>query len=107
MVDSPARFEIADNQGSTLQASGSVGTIALSFPDPAQTPISEFLIQCPEGQAVDNRLLVSINGSDFLTLSPSGHWAWSPKGQTVTQITIKGNIVTGVLYELIMNLEVD
>jgi hypothetical protein len=105
--DSPTRFEIADNQGSTLQNSGSVGTVPIVFPDPAQTPISEFLIQCPEGQAIDNRLLVSINGTDFLTLGPSGHWAWTPKGGSVTQLTIKGNIVTGVLYELVMNLEVD
>tara|TARA_R110000803_G_C11779011_1_gene296356 strand:+ start:116 stop:439 length:324 start_codon:yes stop_codon:yes gene_type:complete len=107
MVDSPARFEIADNQGSTIQGSGSVGVIAQVFPDPAQTPISEFLISCPEGQDIDNRLLVSTNGSDFMTLAPSGHLAWTPKGGTVTQLTIKGNIVTGVLYEIIMNLEVD
>ena len=107
MVDSPARFEIADNQGTTLQFSGSVGTIAEEFPDPAQTPIGEFLIQCPEDQDIDNRLLVSVNGIDFMTLKPSGHWIWSPKGQSVTQLTIKGNIVTGVLYEIVLNLEVD
>ena len=107
MVDSPARFEIADNQGETLQFTGSVGTVPEVFPDPAQTPISEFIIQCPEEQAIDNRLFVSVNGTDFITLKPSGHLAWSPKGQSVTQLTIKGNIVTGVLYEMLLNLEVD
>lgn len=107
MVDSPARFEITDNQGETLQFTGSVGTVPEVFPDPAQTPIAEFLIQCAEDQDIDNRLLVSVNGTDFLTLKPSGHWAWSPKGQTVTQLTIKSNIVTGALYEMVLNLEVD
>lgn len=107
MPDSPPRHESADNQGSTLQTSGSVGTVAILFPDPAEAPISEFLIQCPENQNVDNRLLVSINGANFITLNPSGHWAWTPKGQTVTQLSIKGNTVAGVLYELVVNLEVD
>ena len=104
MVDTPARFEIADNQGSTLQDSGTVGTTPIVFPDPAQAPISEFIIQCPEDQNIDNRLLVSIDGVNFLTLQPSGHWAWTPKGNTVTQLTIKGN-QAGVDYELVANLE--
>ena len=107
MVDSPARFEVADNQGSTVQGSGSVDTLGVLFPAVAGAPISEFLIQCPEDQVVDYRLLISINGVDFLTLRPSGHWAWSPKGQTVTQLTIKSNTNAGVLYEVVANLEVD
>jgi len=106
MVDSLQRFEIADNQGSTLQSSGSVGTTPIVFPDPAQTPISEFLIQCVESQNLDGRLLISMNGVDFITLYPSGHFAWTPKGDSVTQLTIKGN-QAGVLYELVANLEVD
>ena len=106
MSDSVPRFESADNQGSTIQGSGSVGTSPIVFPDPAQTPISEFLIQCPEDQSLDNRLLISMNGSDFLTICPSGHFAWTPKGQSVTQLTVKGN-QAGVLYEVVMNLEVD
>jgi hypothetical protein len=104
MVDSPARFETSDNQGSTLQSSGTVGTTPIVFPDPAQTPISEFIIQCPENQDVDNRLLVSIDGTNFLTIHPSGHWGWTPKGATLTQLTIKGN-QAGVDYELVANLE--
>lgn len=106
MVDSLARFETSDNQGSTIQGSGTVGTTPIVFPDPAQTPISEFIIQCPEDQSIDNRLLISINGSDFMTLYPSGHWAWTPKGDSVTQITIKGN-QAGVDYEIVANLEID
>ena len=106
-MDSPPRYETADNQGTTLQSSGAVDTAGIVFPSPAQTPISEFLIQCPEGQSVDFRLLVSTNGVDFMTLNPSGHWAWTPKGQSVTQLTIKSNSNLGVLYELVMNLEVD
>ena len=107
MVDSPPRYESVDNQGITLQSSGAVDTFGITFPNPAQTPISEFLIQCPEGQNVDFRLLISTNGTDFMTLNPSGHWGWTPKGQSVTQLTIKSNSNLGVLYELVMNLEVD
>jgi len=107
MGDSPARFETTDNQGTTLQNSGSVDTLGIVFPDPAQTPISEFLIHCPEDQDVDFRLLVSMNGSDFITIKPSGHLAWTPKGDSVTQLTIKSNTNAGVKYELITNLEVD
>lgn len=106
MAESPERFEIADNQGTTLQFDGTVGTTPESFPDPAQTPISEFLIQCPEDQDIDNRLLVSINGSNFITLYPTGAWGWTPKGSSVTQLTIKGN-QAGVKYELVMNIEED
>ena len=105
MPDVEERFEIADNQGSTVQYDGVVGTTPEVFPDPAQTPISEFIIQCPEDQDVDNRLLVSINGTNFITIYPSGHWAWTPKGNSVDQLTIKGN-QAGVKYELVMNLEV-
>lgn len=104
MVDSPNRFEISDNQGSTVQDSGTVGTTPIVFPDPAAAPISEFIIQCPEDQDIDNRLLVSIDGVNFMTLYPSGHWAWTPKGGTVTQISIKGN-QAGVDYEVVANLE--
>ena len=52
MADSPARFEIADNQGTTFQQDGVVGTTPISIPDPAQAPIGEFIIQCPEDQDV-------------------------------------------------------
>jgi hypothetical protein len=105
MVDPIEGFETQDNAGSTLQNSGSVDTAGIVFPDPAQSAISEFLIQCPEDQETDYRLLISMNGSDFITLRPSGHLAWTPKGESVTQLTIKSNTNAGVLYELIMNLE--
>jgi len=104
MVDTLDRFEVSDNQGSTVQDSGTVGTTPIVFPDPAGAPISEFIIQCPEDQNIDNRLLVSIDGSNFLTIHPSGHWAWTPKGATVTQLTVKGN-QAGVEYEIVANLE--
>lgn len=97
--------DLLENRGSTLQFEGSVGTIAEVFPDPAQTHITEFMVHCPEEQDVDNRLSVSVNGADFLTLRPSGHWAWTPKGQTVKQLSIKSNIVTGALYQIVLNLE--
>jgi hypothetical protein len=106
-LDSEERFEIADNQGTTVQGSGSVDTLGVSFPAVAGAPISEFLIQCPEGQEVDYRLLVSIDGANFLTLRPSGHWAWTPKGDSVKQLTIKSNTNAGVLYEVVANLEPD
>jgi len=104
MVDSPARFEIADNQGTTIQGEGTVGTTPISFPTVAGEPISEFLVQCPEDQDIDGRLLVSTNGTDFLTLHPTGHWGWSPKGASVTQITLKGN-QANVKYEIVANQE--
>ena len=107
MSDSPPRQEIADNQGSTIQQSGTVGTTPISIPDPAQTPIGEFIIQCPEDQDLENRLMVSLDGgSNWLTIYPSGHWAWTPKGQSIDQLTVKGN-QAGVEYEAVLNLEVD
>lgn len=106
MADSPPRHETADNQGSTTQNSGTVGTTPVNIPSVAGGPISEFLIQCPENQDVDNRLLVSIDAVNFLTLYPSGHWGWTPKGQSVTQLTVKGN-QAGVDYEIVYNSEVD
>ena len=90
--------------GSTLQSSGSVDTLGIAFPNPAVGNISEFLIQCPEDQEIDHKLLVSTNGVDFMTLHPSGHLGWSPKGP-ITQLTIKANTNAGVLYELILNVE--
>lgn len=107
MVDSPPRHETADNQGSTLQSSGSVDTLGIVFPNPAQGPVSEFLVQCPESQGIDYSLFVSTDGSNFMTIRPGGHWGWTPKGQSVTQLTIKGSTNLGVLYELVMNVEVD
>ena len=104
MVDTLDRFEISDMQGTTLQYSGTVGTTPEVFPDPAGPLISEFLIQCPEDQSIDNRLLISMNGTDFITIQPTGHLAWTPKGDSVTQITIKGN-QAGVEYEMIINQE--
>jgi hypothetical protein len=104
LVDTENRFEIADNQGSTVQDSGTVGTTPIVFPDPASMPIGEFLIQCPNDQNDSNRLLVSIDGISFLTLYPAGFWAWTPKGDTLTQLTIKGN-QAGVDYEVVANLE--
>lgn len=107
MADSPPRHEGSDNQGSTSQSSGSVGTTPINFPVSAGAPISEFLIQCPHDQLDSNRLLVSLDGgSNKMTLYPAGHWAWTPKGQTITQITITGN-QSGVLYEVVANFEVD
>lgn len=106
--DSGPEFEQVDNKGSTLQFDGTVDDVGISLPNPAQTSISEFLIQCPDDQDIDYRLLVSIDGVNFLTLQPSGHWAWTPKGRTVTQLTIKSNDPGGnVKYELVMNLEAD
>jgi len=107
MVDSPARFEIADNDGTTVQASGTVGLSTVLFPDPAQTPIAEFLIQCPVDQVDTNRLQVSLDGGvSYLTLYPGGHWAWTPKGGLLTQITLLGNVAS-VNYEIVANLEID
>lgn len=107
MGDSPARMEIADDQGTTLQESGTVGLSNISFPDPALTPIAEFLIQCPIDQSDNNRLYVSLDGgSNIMTLLPGGHWAWTPKGSSVTQINLLGN-AAAVKYELVVNIEVD
>ncbi len=105
--DSKAEFEITDNKGSTLQFDGTVDDTGSVFPDPAQTPVSEFIVQCPDDQDIDNRLLISVNGSDFLTIQPSGHWAWTPKGRSVTQITLKANTGATTKYELVMNLEAE
>ena len=107
MVDSPARFETADNQGSTEQSSGTVGLVNIQVPAVAGAPISEFIIQCPENQGDDHRLYVSLDGgANVITLYPSGHWAWTPKGDSVTQIDLVGN-QAGVKYEVVVNLEVD
>lgn len=107
MPDSPPRFEIADNQGTTVQSSGTVGTTPISFPAVAGPPISEFLIQCVENQDVDHRLQVSLDGgSNWITLYPTGHLAWTPKGQSVVQLTLKGS-EPNVGYEILANLEVD
>ena len=107
MPDSPPRHETVDNQGTTSQQSGTGGTTPINIPSVAGTPISEFLIQCPENnQNIDGRLLVSIDGANFLTLHPSGHWAWTPKGKSVKQLTIKGN-QAGVDYEIVYNREID
>lgn len=105
MPDVLPDFESSDNSGSTVQESGTVGTTNIQIPSVASTAISEFLIQCPEDQDIDNRLLVSLDGgANVMTLLPSGHWAWTPKGGSVTQIDIVGN-QAGVLYEIVVNLE--
>lgn len=105
MSDSLPGFEIEDNAGSTIQASGSVGTSAIQIPASDTTAVSEFIIQCPEEQDVDNRLLISLDGgTNYLTIYPSGHWAWTPKGGSVKHLDIKGN-QAGVLYEVVVNLE--
>ena len=107
MGDSAPRHESADNQGSTVMESSTVGLVNKNFPAVAGPPISEFIIQCPDDQDIDNRLQVSMDGgTNFFTLQPSGNLAWTPKGQTVTQLTLLGNAAS-VQYEVIANLEVD
>ena len=50
---------------------------------------------------------VSLDGGvSYLTLYPGGHWAWTPKGGLLTQITLLGNVAS-VNYEIVANLEVD
>lgn len=105
MVDVLPEFEGSDNRGSTIQQSGTVGTSNIQIPSVASTAVSEFIIQCPDDQDIDNRLLISLDGGvNTLTLQPSGHWAWTPKGSSVTQIDIVGN-QAGVKYEIVVNLE--
>lgn len=107
MGDSPPRHEAADNQGETIQQSGTVGVASIDIPAVAGAPIAEFLVQCPEDQDVDGRLKVSLDGgSNFLTIYPGGHWGWTPKGDSVTQITLEGN-QANVEYEIVINREVD
>ena len=105
MVDVLPEFDGSDNRGSTVQQSGTVGTTNIQIPAVATTAVSEFIIQCPDDQDIDNRLLVSMDGgANVITLQPSGHLAWTPKGSSVTQIDIVGN-QAGVKYEIIINLE--
>ena len=92
------------SSGSTVQHSDTVDTLGILFPAPAGNNIAEFLIHCPEKQEIDHRLLVSMDGSNFITIAPSGHLAWTPKGP-ITQLTIKSNTNAGVDFELILNLE--
>ena len=107
MVDNEPRFEISDNAGSTVQASGAVGTTPLLVPGSATYTISEFIIHCPEEQHIDGRLKCSIDGGvNVMTLYPSGHWAWTAKGNSVKQLTITGN-QANVLYEIVVNLEAE
>lgn len=95
--------QFSEAGGSTLQYSDSVDTLGIVYPNPADKDILEFLIHVPEEQEVDHRLLVSMDGSNFITLKPSGHLAWTPKGP-IKQLTIKSNTNAGVSFELILNL---
>ena len=105
MPDLLPDFESSDNAGSTVQASGLVGTSPISVPSVATTAISEFIVHCPENQDVDNRLKISMDGgSNWMTIYPSGHFAWTPKGGAITQSTLEGND-TNVAYEIVLNLE--
>lgn len=107
MGDSGPRFEIADTAGTTLQKSDTVGTSAIDFPVAAGNAVSEFLVQCPTDQLDSNLLKVSLDGgTNVMTLSPGGHWAWTPKGSTITQINLVGN-VAGVKFEIVANFEED
>lgn len=107
MANEAPRFEGADLQGGTLQASGTVGTTPVNVPAVAGGLISEFLIQCPEDQSDQYTLQVSLDGgSNYLTMYPGGAWAWTPKGD-IRQITLLGNDVAGVAYEVVLNREVD
>ena len=107
MADSPPRHETADNQGSTVMDSGTVGVASINFPVAPGPPISEFIVQCPDDQDIDNRLKISTDGgTNYLTIQPSGHWAWTPKGGSVTQLTLLGS-AAGVKYEVVANLEED
>ena len=52
------------SSGSTVQHSDTVDTVGILFPAPAGNNISEFLIHCPENQGIDDRLLISMDGSN-------------------------------------------
>jgi hypothetical protein len=107
MVDQLPDFETVDNKGDTLQESGSVSLVQIAVPAVAGAPISEFLIQCPEDQDLDGRLYVSLDGgTNKMTLYPTGHWGWTPKGQSVTQLTLWAN-QANVDYEVVINREVN
>lgn len=96
-------FEVTDLDGNTFQETSTVGTIPVNVPAVAGEVISEFIVQCPPDQADTVRLLVSVDGANFLTMTPSGFWAWTPKGQ-IRQLTLKAS-ESGVQYEVVLNRE--
>ena len=69
--------EYRDNEGSSSQYNGTVGTSAVNIPSSAGNAISEFLIHCPN--ASPGNLLVSLDGgTTFKTIYRGGHWIWTP-----------------------------
>ena len=108
MTDAEPRFESVDLSGATLHYSGSVGsTVWAAVPGVADKFISEIFVHCPVDQATANRLFISFNGgSKQVTLTPGGHFSWTPKGYK-KQFHIKGNASSGVLYEILVNFETD
>ena len=108
MPDVEPRFESVDLSGNTLHFTGTVGaTLWAPVPGTADKFISEIFVHCPVDQAISNRLSVSFDsGVNAISLTPGGHFSWTLKGFK-KQFHIKGNASGGVLYEIVVNFELD
>lgn len=104
MVNQNPQFEMIDNEGSTIQIAGTVGTTPIQVPSVATFDISEILIRCAtDNSPITKRLLWSLDNVTYHTLGPGEYVGWTLKGQQ-TQIWLKGN-VAGVDYEVLVNRE--
>lgn len=104
MVHKAPQFEQADLLGSTSQLTGTVGTSNTNVPTLAGNKIAEIFVRCPQ-QLITNRLSFSINGgTNFFVLAPGEWMSFDMRGNTLTQLILKGNIAS-VSYEVLLELE--
>ena len=103
-IDARPEREARDNEGTTLQFNGTVGTTEINVPSSPGNLISEFIIECMERSPTGSLLYVSLDGgTTFKTLSVGDVWCWTPKGN-ILQLKIKGS-QSGVMYESVINTE--
>jgi len=103
MANEIPAYEMVDVEGNTFQESSTVGAAPINVPAVSGEVISEFIIQCPPDQSDSVRLFVSVDGVNFLTMTTSGFWGWTPKGE-IRQLILKAN-EPGVKYEVVLNRE--
>ena len=102
MNDVAPQFEVDDSSGTTEHFNGSATTTAQNVPPTGTTVVSEVLISCPQ-QSGSNKLLVSFDNTNFITLEKGEKLAWGLRGG-LRQFKVKSS-GGSVAFEVLMNKE--
>lgn len=106
MTDRSPEFESADKLGTTIPFSGNVGTSWTAIPSSPGGTIQSFCIINDDENGVNEYIEISLDGgsSVYDKIWPGGHIEDTIKGDSITQIHIRGQS-SSVAYRAILDRE--